>query len=55
MNRIRGMITLSPDVLEGHGVRLEPLNGDHVDALGAATARFATASSSAFSQSNGPT
>ena len=30
------MITLSPVVLEGHGVRLEPLTRDHADALGAA-------------------
>ena len=30
------MITLSPVVLEGHGVRLEPLTGDHADALGTA-------------------
>jgi len=30
------MITLSPVVLEGHGVRLEPLSRDHADALGAA-------------------
>ena len=30
------MITLSPIVLEGHGVRLEPLTRDHADALGAA-------------------
>ena len=31
------MITLSPVVLEGHGVRLEPLSRSHADALGAAT------------------
>ena len=30
------MISLSPVVLEGHGVRLEPLTRDHADALGAA-------------------
>jgi RimJ/RimL family protein N-acetyltransferase len=30
------MITLSPIVLEGHGVRLEPLTRDHADALGTA-------------------
>ena len=30
------MITLSPIVLEGHGVRLEPLTRDHAEALGTA-------------------
>jgi len=30
------MITLSPTVLEGHGVRLEPLTHDHADGLAAA-------------------
>jgi len=30
------MITLAPIVLEGHGVRLEPLTHDHADALGIA-------------------
>jgi len=32
------VITLAPVTLEGHGVRLEPLGGAHVDALGAAAA-----------------
>lgn len=30
------MITLSPIILEGHGVRLEPLSHDHAEALGTA-------------------
>jgi len=30
------MITLSPIVLEGHGVRLEPMTQDHADTLGTA-------------------
>ena len=30
------MLTLSPIVLEGHGVRLEPLAHEHADALGVA-------------------
>jgi N-acetyltransferase len=30
------MITIAPVVLEGHGVRLEPMNAGHADALAAA-------------------